>query len=101
MRNYQYFFISINEKQSLKGVIQNAEYEIGVFQNFSTLQHSCSVPLLKVLEKYFWRSLLLCKVVSPYTDRVSQCRCKIYVKLHRSRILVETTLCVHVVNSDL
>ena len=34
MRNYQYFFISINNKQSLKGVIQDAEYEIDVFQNF-------------------------------------------------------------------
>ena len=28
------FFISINNKQSLKGVIQDAEYEIDVFQNF-------------------------------------------------------------------
>ena len=28
------FFISINNKQSLKGVMQDAEYEIDVFQNF-------------------------------------------------------------------
>ena len=28
------FFISINNKQSLKGTIQDAEYEIDVFQNF-------------------------------------------------------------------
>ena len=34
MQNHQYFFISINNKQSLKGVIQDAEYEIDVFQNF-------------------------------------------------------------------
>ena len=34
MRNYQYFFISINNKQSLKGIMQDAEYEIDVFQNF-------------------------------------------------------------------
>ena len=33
MRN-NIFFISINEKQSLKGVIQNEEYEVGVFQIF-------------------------------------------------------------------
>ena len=29
-----YFVISVNKKPSLKGVIQNAEHEIGVFQNF-------------------------------------------------------------------
>ena len=34
------FFISINNKQSLKGVIQDAEYEIDAFQNFSILQYS-------------------------------------------------------------
>ena len=50
------FFISINNKQSLKGIIQDAVYEIDVFQNFSTLQYSCPPPLLKILEKYFWRS---------------------------------------------
>ena len=53
MRNYQYFFISIKEKQSLKGVIQNSEYEIGIFQPFSTLQYSCSAPLLKILKNTF------------------------------------------------
>ena len=28
------FIVSINKKQSLKGVIQDAEYETDVFQNF-------------------------------------------------------------------
>ena len=31
---FNVFFISINEKQSSKSVIQNAEYETGVRQNF-------------------------------------------------------------------
>ena len=34
MRNYQYFFIGNTNKHSLKGIIQDAEYEIDVFQNF-------------------------------------------------------------------
>ena len=38
------FISSIDEKQSLKGVIQNVECEIGV-QTF--LRHNCSAPLLE------------------------------------------------------
>ena len=34
MQTINIFLISINNKQSLEGVIQDAEYEIDVFQNF-------------------------------------------------------------------
>ena len=42
---FKIFFISINEKHSLKSVIQNAEYEIGVHQNIFymiAVLHYCS-----------------------------------------------------------
>ena len=48
---FNIFFININEKYSLKSIIQNAEYEIGKPKLF--LYDSCSAPLLKILEKYF------------------------------------------------
>ena len=49
---FNIFLISMNEKHSLKSVIQNAEYEVGVRQNFF-LQDSCSATLFQILEKYF------------------------------------------------
>ena len=74
------FFISINEKQSLKGIIQNAEYEIAKCFPKLFLHYSCSAPLLKILEKYFDRVYCFVKLHPLRQTELFQRRYKLYVK---------------------
>ena len=64
------------------------------------LHNKCSAPLLKVLEIYFWQSLLFCKVASPLADSCFNVDTK-YVMSYRGSTVIKPTSCVHVVNSDL
>ena len=66
---------------------------------FSTLRYSCFSPLLNILE--IDGVYCFVKLHPLRQTELFQRRYKVYVRSHRRRIVVETTSCVHVVNSDL
>ena len=95
-----FFLISINEKHSLKSVIENAEYEIGAHQNFFYMiaaLHHCS----KSQKNTFGGVYCFVKLHPRRQTESFQRRQEVCVKSHRLRIVVEKTSCAHVDNSDL
>ena len=50
------------------------------------LHDGYSAPLLKIIEKYFWQSLLFCKVASPKTDRIASVLYQVHVKWKRRHV---------------
>ena len=92
------FELSAEQYRCIPTFIQNAEYETDLFQSFfysvAALQH-CSKSQKNTFDGVH------CFVKLDALRQTDQRRYKLYVKLHRRRIFVETKSCVHVVNSDL
>ena len=102
MRNYQYFCYwyqreAVFERRYTKCRIRSSCFlKLSLHYGIAALHH-CSKSQKNTFDRVF------CFVkLHPLRQRESfQRRYKVFVKLHRRRIIVETTSCVYVVNSGL
>ena len=74
--------------------------EIGVFQNFFYITVQLLRTIAQNARKILLTEFIVLQSCIPLDRQLFQRRYKVYVKSHRHRIVVKTTSCVHVVNSE-